>query len=246
MNLILLPDETTRLVPATDAAFTHLTQVLHARAGTVFWCGVKNGSRGLATVEKVLPEGLAIRVDWEKSLAENLLPPITLLVGLSRPQTMKKILASAAELGLEKIVVFVSQNSDPSYAQSSLWRGGNAEAESLFAKAAEQTCCTAFPRLVFEKSLESALAAFSPELSGTVFDVYEDGVPANEIDFGVPALLAIGSERGWTSREREIFRAAGWRFAHLGSRVLRVETAAVFAHALALASLKNWRKHQVL
>lgn len=244
MNLILLENENTRqLVPVTSLACKHLLEIVHLGESDTFWCGVKNGSRGLATIEKIVPSGLEISIKWESENTTLGLPATILVIGLSRPQTMKKVLANAAELGVQKICVFVSENTDPSYAQSSLWREGNNEIEAIFTKAAEQTCTTNIPELQFFNSLADALKCVP---AGVVFDVYEKSVPANEVQFGVPATFAIGSERGWTARERELFRGNAWQFAHLGARVLRVETAATFAHALALASLKNWQAHKTL
>jgi RsmE family RNA methyltransferase len=51
-----------------------------------------------------------------------------------------------------------------------------------------------------------------------------------------PLVLALGPERGWGPRDREQLRAAGFSLAHLGSRVLRLETAVVAALTLAKAA----------
>ncbi len=48
--------------------------------------------------------------------------------------------------------------------------------------------------------------------------------------------IAIGPEGGFTSEEVVAATAAGWRVASLGPRVLRIETAAVAAAALAGSS----------
>jgi 16S rRNA (uracil1498-N3)-methyltransferase len=50
-------------------------------------------------------------------------------------------------------------------------------------------------------------------------------------------VLAIGPEGGWTDSELAAFRGAGWRFASLGSTILRAETAAIAATAVSLSML---------
>lgn len=50
--------------------------------------------------------------------------------------------------------------------------------------------------------------------------------------------LAIGPEGGWTAEELELFGAAGWKTASLGATILRAETAAMAAVAIAGALMK--------
>jgi len=55
--------------------------------------------------------------------------------------------------------------------------------------------------------------------------------------FAAPACLALGSERGWTEAETRLFQAEGFTLASLGTRILKTETAASAAAAIALARL---------
>jgi 16S rRNA (uracil1498-N3)-methyltransferase len=52
-----------------------------------------------------------------------------------------------------------------------------------------------------------------------------------------PLALALGPEGGWSEAEQELFAGAGWRAASLGHTILRAETAAVAAVAVAMAEL---------
>ena len=51
------------------------------------------------------------------------------------------------------------------------------------------------------------------------------------------AVLAFGPERGWSDRDRAMLRANDFALVHLGTRVLRTETAVVAAIALVKARL---------
>jgi 16S rRNA (uracil1498-N3)-methyltransferase len=51
-------------------------------------------------------------------------------------------------------------------------------------------------------------------------------------------VLAIGPEGGWTDDELQWFRESGWVAASLGDTILRAETAAIVATALALDALR--------
>jgi len=48
-----------------------------------------------------------------------------------------------------------------------------------------------------------------------------------------PVVLAIGSERGWSDRERDLLEEAGFLRLSLGSRAMRTETACIAATVLA-------------
>jgi len=52
-----------------------------------------------------------------------------------------------------------------------------------------------------------------------------------------PLALAFGPEGGWTEEEIALFAGSGWRSVSLGHTILRAETAAIAAVAVAVAFL---------
>jgi len=54
----------------------------------------------------------------------------------------------------------------------------------------------------------------------------------------VEVVLAIGPEGGWADEELAWFRDSGWIAASLGETILRAETAAIVACALAIDALR--------
>jgi len=63
----------------------------------------------------------------------------------------------------------------------------------------------------------------------------------NEVLRGRPELkslaMAIGPEGGWMPEELQLFETAGWIAASLGDNILRAETAAIAALAVAQAEM---------
>jgi RsmE family RNA methyltransferase len=57
------------------------------------------------------------------------------------------------------------------------------------------------------------------------------------VALGAPLVLAFGPERGWSAAERDLLRAQHFAFAHLGTRVLRSETAVIAALAVVRSRL---------
>jgi 16S rRNA (uracil1498-N3)-methyltransferase len=69
-------------------------------------------------------------------------------------------------------------------------------------------------------------------------DNYESPRALSELpSFSGDVTLAIGPERGWSPAERTLLRAHGFTFVHLGTRVLRTETAVIAALTLVRAKL---------
>jgi RsmE family RNA methyltransferase len=55
-----------------------------------------------------------------------------------------------------------------------------------------------------------------------------------------PCVLAIGPERGWSDRERDLFEKAGFLRLSMGERALRTETACIIAAALAMEKIGEY------
>lgn len=235
MNLILFEaDECTRPLPAEDPRARHVIEILRRKPGDRFDCGLVDGPRGKATVVSMDAHGLGLEFTWEREIPQ--LHPLRLLVGLPRPQTARKVLLEATTQGVSAIDFVRSEKGESSYAQSSLWSSGEWRRHLL--AGAEQAFCTRLPSVSWDLDLAGALARLPVEGDRIALDNYESPGPLGSLALtAASATLALGSERGWSTREREQLRTAGFRFAHLGTRVLRTETAVVAATTLALAKL---------
>ena len=240
VNLVLItPDEAAAGLPAEDARARHLTETVGLAAGGTFHVGVEGGLRGIATIVGLSPR-LTFTVAWELSAQARL--PLTVLVGLPRPQTAKKILHDLASLGAARIIFFEAEKGDPGYVASSLWK--DVEWRGHVLKGTEQACSTLVPEVTRVASLAEALAGLDAAAWKLALDPYEaTGAP----ELAAPAtaaVLALGPERGFAEAERSALRKAGFAFAHLGDRILRVEAAALVGGALMLAQLGVWEKHR--
>ena len=64
-----------------------------------------------------------------------------------------------------------------------------------------------------------------------------DGVAVTGGSTAPDIVPPLGPERGWSARDRNALRSAGFTLVHLGPRVLRAETATVAAVAILKARL---------
>lgn len=240
MNLVLFSEaECDRPLPAGDPRARHICEVLGRQPGESFDCGRINGPRGRARVEALGDDAIRLSFTWEPELPPAL-APITLLVGLPRPQTARKILAEATTLGIARLVFFQSERGERSYAESTLWTSG--EVERLLIAGAGQAFCTRLPAVEHASALEPALARCGhTHPTRLALDNYEATTALGDAALsGAPAALAVGSERGWSAAERETLRRSGYILAHLGARVLRTETACSAGLAVLKTRLGLW------
>ncbi len=228
MNLLLFSaEETGRPLPRGDARAEHLLKVLRRQAGDTFDAGLIDGPRGKGTLVEATATGIILAFTWGDPPPP--LDPITLLVGLPRPQTARDILRDATTLGVGAMHFVRTEKSERSYAQSSLWSA--AEWRRYVVAGAEQAFSTRLPTVAHGAELTETLAGLTPGTTRLALDNYEAAVPLGKChlldDMGV--VLALGPERGWSAKDRVQLREHGFVFAHLGERVLRTETAVIAA-----------------
>lgn len=239
MNIVLFEagEVEAGYLPNEDERVAHVLKVLKRGVREAFDAGVIDGQKGKASVTEFGERTMSF--SFEATGEEPALLPIDLIVGLSRPQTMRKILNEATTLGVRSIRFVATERGEPSYAESKLWSTGEWRRHVVAGVA--QAFTTRVPEVSWGISLEAALG----EVAGgdgirLCLDNYEgvkrlgeavgiERVEGSRASSLLPVALAIGSERGWTGAERDLFRARGWTLVGMGERVLRTETAVVAA-----------------
>ena len=230
MNLILLPKPLTRVKwDRTNEIYHHLKKVLKVKLGSRIDCAVENGPRGKGKIELINNEEAVLTFQWDSLHSPDFMP-IRLIVGLSRPQTCRKILEQASTMGVEEIHFFGAQKGECSYASSTLWTTD--EWQKKIRTGVAQAFSSHIPLCKLHYDLESLLAEI-PEKIGIRLglDNYESEAKLKACAIRTREFiwLAVGAERGWSDDERNQLRANGFSLKHLGKRILRVETALVAA-----------------
>ena len=212
-----------------ESAANHLVRVLRLREGDgcVLFNGDGNdcGARiAVAGKREVVVEILNLDPVHNESPFR-----ITLLQGIARGEKMDLILQKATELGAAAIAPVLAErtevklDAERTEKRMAHWR-------SVIVSACEQSGRATIPRLSAPASLADAARASADSLKLTLDPVGEHtlgSLPAS----AASATLAIGPEGGWSPRDRETLRAAGYTGLRLGPRVLRTETAGLAAIA---------------
>lgn len=246
MNIILFKDDNIpEKISTNDEKARHILKILKLKTGDTFNCGLINGPSGTGKITEIDQEN--IHFAWEKTADAIPLFPLTLLIGYTRPISSKRILREATSLGVQKIIFTGTDTGEKSYRDSNLWKG---EYKRYLIAGAEQAASTGLPEVIFYKDLQSFFKDNSINHGNSVSDngfsvidkiVLDNIEPSIKLSEYRPKnksfLLAIGSERGWSERERKLFKKNNFIFASLGRRVLRTETASTAGITLLLARM---------
>ena len=215
-------------VTLAEAATQHLVRVLRLGVGDPVVLFNGDGRDYPAELTGVARKGAGARVlsHGVPAAAESPLR-ITLGQALARGEKMDWILQKATELGVAAIVPLLSErtevrlDAERTDRRLAHWRG-------VLSAACEQSGRAVLPSLAAPLPLER-FAAEAGDAARLVLDP-EAGARLSELPPGLPALtLAVGPEGGWSERERDALRVAGFTGLRLGPRVLRTETAGIAA-----------------
>ncbi|GAB1483551.1 16S rRNA (uracil(1498)-N(3))-methyltransferase [Treponema sp.] len=239
MNIILFEeDELGKSLPKRDERVVHLTKVLRKKAGDTFDAGLLGGKRGRGRIEAI-EEDASLSFSLELDEAVEALFPLRIAVGFPRPIQLRRLLRDLSNLGVAAIDLVGTELGEKSYRDTRLLDDGGARAALI--EGAVQARSTWLPSLASYRSLDAWLDSKPWPQSGSVLVAPDNVRPQCSFSSFIPPsdsrgdfVLAIGSERGWSDRERFLLEDAGFARVSMGSRALRTETACVAAVVLAL------------
>lgn len=220
------------MISSQDIRYQHIKNILKLGKGDSFDAGVVNGSGGNAIIKDFTPEGMSIEFTplWES----NSLYPVTLIIGIPRPPTARRLLKDITALGIDEIWFTATELGEKSYLTSKLWKEDKFREYVL--EGAQQGESTLLPGIRRFYSLKKCLEEL-PEGQLYALDNNEfDGSIAQIKDGQERTVIAVGSERGWTENELRMLKEKGFHMKSMGTRVLRTETACSLATGFILAS----------
>ena len=148
---------------------------------------------------------------------------------------MEWAIEKCTELGVSRIVPVIARRTDAHLASAATKRAERWRRIAL--QAAEQSRRATAPEIDAPIKLQEAASVTSCDLR-VVLAESEQRTLLREVVAPLPGggiVLAVGPEGGWAEDELEFFQKAGWIAASLGSTILRAETAAIAATAIAIS-----------
>jgi 16S rRNA (uracil1498-N3)-methyltransferase len=213
----------------------HAREVLRLRAGAPVQVFDGEGREYEAVLDEVSRRTVSARLGRATTPRPESPLHVVLAVSPLKGDRMELVVQKATELGVAEIWPVVTFRTDAA-ARPALQGSRGERWERVAAGAAEQCGRAVVPHVAPTTTLEGALAR--PFEGRRVVLLETPGQPplaSLRLDPASPLLLLVGPAGGFETAEAEQLRAAGFDAVSLGPRVLRAETAAVAAAAVAQA-----------
>ena len=242
MNIALFTEsEINTPLSIKDERGEHIVKVLHKKEGDTFKAGIVGGMEGTATITKIEKDEISFSFSPETPGLEP--QPLIMIIGFPRPIQLKRLLRDIAALGVKEVHLSGTELGEKSYMQSNLVEHGTAY--KMLLDGTVQAGTTSVPELFLHKTLsecmESVKKSAGENFQALALDNIKpkwslvEAMGAEELPENCITIAAIGSERGWTDKERKMLEEAGFSRCGMGKRIMRTETAATVAASVILA-----------
>jgi RsmE family RNA methyltransferase len=233
MNLILFnKEEFYDGIPSSDPRFQHIKNILKIGLNDTFDSGIINGPRGIATITGM--DKYRMSIEFTAQSEPLPLYRVTLIVGVPRPPTARRLLKDMTSTGIDRIWFTGTDLGEKSYLTSKIWKDD--KYREYVIEGAQQGESTILPEIRKFYSLKSCLNELEDEnrcaLDNNEFSKSISLFQGDE----KRTVIAVGSERGWTENERNLLKEYNFSLLSMGSRVLRTETACSMGVGFILAS----------
>lgn len=225
MNIILFDKlNSENKIKITTREAEHILNILKLKKGDEFRAGEWGISKGVCTLKSIDNEFLSFTYAPSEDGIKNL--PLVLLMAQIRPICMKRVLRFVGECGIKGLILTPCQLSEKSYLESSLYNIDNIR--NLIKEGAEISKDAAKVDVYFASSLENAIdiSAGIGVKNKYLLDIAEEA-PKLECRDDNLSCIAIGPERGWSDKEREVFMKNGFLVYNIGNKVFRSEESAI-------------------
>ena len=212
----------------------HLSRVLRAQVGQQYDIATPDGVREgrIISVEED-------RVDFELGslVPTRAAPSITLALAVFKFDRMEWAIEKATELGVATILPVIASRTEKHLSQAAAKRAERWRRLAL--QASEQSRRASPPEVADPVRFDQLLTETTPNRI-VLAEAEQKTSLASLLSGGqdTPLILAIGPEGGWTPAELKSFTQHNWHGATLGLTILRAETAAIAALAVAFSRLQ--------
>ncbi len=228
----------------------HLARVLRAEVGQEFDIATGEEVRR-GTITTISYDRVEFALDTKRYHGRRFklkpfdAPQITLALAIFKFDRMEWAIEKCTEIGVARIVPVIARRTDAHLAAAAAKR--QERWQRMVRQAAEQSRQSAPPEVAAPVKLKDLAAPGVLPAGALTRVVLAEDLAESDEDTRLGDILesqptevalAVGPEGGWADAELAWFRETGWVAGSLGGTILRAETAAIVATALALDALR--------
>jgi len=205
----------------------HILHVMRNKVGDEFEI-VDQQKAYLARLDSANPFLVSIihEIDNDSEINED----VTLLFALTKGEKTDLVIQKATELGVRKIALIESERTVVSFANKDIEKKTQ-RYEKIIKEASEQCHRLRLPIFLGVFNLKNLPKEVYSDLNYVAYekDAGDTSLSFSQIEKGKSVTILVGPEGGFSSKEIEQLVQKGFIRTSLGKRILRAETAAIYA-----------------
>jgi 16S rRNA (uracil1498-N3)-methyltransferase len=235
MRQFILPENFTgeKEFELIDGDYHYLCHVLRKKAGDNFPGFDKKGNNWQITIRKIDKERCYLSLVRQKT-EESSNIEITLVQCLPKGKKMDLIIRQAVESGVKRIIPVLSDFAVPKFENGKDIEKKRQRWEKIAIEAMQQSGSSIIPEIKMPVKMDEIPHLWNncgPGLFCHQLKIDNNSIHECLIENINQVYIIIGPEGGISEREVELLQKAGFKSIFLGEKILRTETAALYATA---------------
>ena len=234
----ILEDEnwTNEHVRITGDDVHHISRVMRGKVGDSIICNRRDGKAAVCEISEITDDAVqATIIEWLEQDSE--LPvEVTIVQGLPKGDKFEYILQKGTELGASRFIPFQAKRSIVVWDKKKMAKKQN-RFEKIVKEASEQSHRSILPKvddvvdlqqlLEISESYDMCVFAYEEEAKKDSYRSF--ATILKRMEYGMRMMVCIGPEGGFSDDEAVKLMEHGFRPIRLGPRILRTETASLYA-----------------
>lgn len=216
----------------------HITKVMRMKLGDAVYCCHPDGKTAVCVIKNMEPEKVTLEVSEWLEVSNEMPVHITIAQGIPKGDKFELVLQKGTELGASGFIPYQAARSVAVWDKKKFAKK-KPRFEKIVKEASEQSHRSRIP-VIYDLHAEEDLIETSRSYDVVVFAYEEAARKADHaslsklldnVQSGMRILVCIGPEGGFADEEAVRFKESGMWPVRLGPRILRTETAPLYALA---------------
>jgi 16S rRNA (uracil1498-N3)-methyltransferase len=200
----------------------HLTSVMRASIGNEVTLFDGGGAEFVARIGAITKQSVCLDILERREISRELPFFLSVAVALPKGDRQKWLIEKTTELGVTRLIPLITERGVAQPVESALDRLRRGVIEASKQCGRNRLMEIAEPRRAAELFADTAIAE-----TRLIAHPGGHGLDSTQVSLSPRLIAAVGPEGGFTDAEVAAATVAGWQSVSLGSRILRVETAAI-------------------